>query len=88
MASSVKVQGVEKDMWTSEGGSNGRLQNIHNVEIYDFHSFPNIIHVIISRQMGWLEHVACMGRKEVRGNSWFERDHLEDISVNGGIILK
>jgi len=29
-----------------------------------------------------------MGRKEVPGRSWFERDHLEDIGVNGRIILK
>jgi hypothetical protein len=29
-----------------------------------------------------------MGRKEVSGSSWFERGHLEDIGVNGRIILK
>jgi hypothetical protein len=88
MAGSVQVQGVEEGMGTLEGGSNGRLQNIHSEELHDFHSLPNVINVIISRLMGWLELVACMGRKEVNGNSWFERDHLEDIGVNGGIILK
>jgi len=34
-AESVQVQGVEVDIWTSEGGSNGRLQKMHNEELYD-----------------------------------------------------
>jgi hypothetical protein len=67
MAGSVQVQGVEEDMWTLEGGSNGRLQNTHSEELHDFHSVPNVINLIISRLMRWLELVACMGRKEIPG---------------------
>ena len=88
MAESIQVQGVEEDIWTSEGGSNGRLQKMHSEELNDLYSSPNIIHGIMLSLMRWLGLVACMGRKEVPGSSWFGRDHLEDIGVNGGIILK
>jgi hypothetical protein len=51
---------------------------MHSEELYDLNSTPNIIHVFISGLMTWLGLVACMGRKEVPGSSWFERDHLEN----------
>jgi hypothetical protein len=47
-AENVQVKGVEEDIWTSEGGSNGRLQEMHNEELYDLYSSPNMIHVIMS----------------------------------------
>jgi len=79
---------VEEDIWTSAGGSNGRLQKMHSEELNELYSSPNIIHVIMSSLMRWLGLVACIRRKEVPERSWFERDHLEDIGVNGRIILK
>jgi hypothetical protein len=42
--------------------------------------------------MRWAEHVESIGRKEK--STWFcwgnlrERDHLEDLSVDGRIILR
>jgi len=51
MAESVKVQGVEEDIWTSEGGSSGRLQKMHSEELNDLYSSPSIIHVIMSSLM-------------------------------------
>jgi len=47
MAESVQVQCVEEDIWTSEGGSNGRLQKMHSEELNDLYSSPNIIHGIM-----------------------------------------
>ena len=42
--------------------------------------------------MGWAGHVARMGRGEVLAGFWWgnlrERDHLEDQSLDGRIILR
>jgi hypothetical protein len=36
-------------------------KNLHNEELHNLYSLPDIITVIGSRQMGWERHVACMG---------------------------
>jgi hypothetical protein len=41
-----------------EGGS---WRKLHNDELLDLYSLPNIIRVIKSRRMRWAVHVACMG---------------------------
>jgi hypothetical protein len=37
------------------------LRRLHNEELYDLYSSPNIIQVIKSRRMRWAGHIACMG---------------------------
>jgi hypothetical protein len=37
------------------------IGSLHNEELNDLYSSPNIIQVIKSRRMRWAWHVACMG---------------------------
>jgi hypothetical protein len=66
------------------------LRTLHNEELIDLYSSPNIVRVINSRKMRWAEHVAGMG--ESRGvyrvlvGNLRERDHLGDPGVDGRII--
>ena len=70
----------------------GQWRILHNDELTDLYSSPNIIRVIKSRRMRWAGHVARNGgRVEVyagfRWGNLRERDHLEDPGINGRIIL-
>jgi hypothetical protein len=70
----------------------GEWRRLHNEELNDLYSSPNIIRVIKSRRMRWAGHVARMGRVEVRTGFWWEDleegDHLGDPGVDERIILK
>jgi hypothetical protein len=43
----------------------GELRRLHNEELNDLYSSPNIIRVIKSRRMRWEGHVALWGKREV-----------------------
>jgi len=64
----------------------GDWRSLHNEELNDLYSSPNIVRVIKWRRMRWAGHVARMG--EVRGciGSWWgnrrERDHWGDLGVD------
>jgi hypothetical protein len=67
-------------------------RRLHNEELHNLYESPNIIRVIKSRKIRWTGHVACKG--ELR-NSYSilvrkpeGKDHLEDLGVDGEIILE
>jgi hypothetical protein len=56
-----RVYGPKRDEVTAE------WRKLHNEELSDLHSLPNIVRVVKSRRMRWAGHVARMGqRKGVR----------------------
>jgi hypothetical protein len=73
-------------------GLSGEWRRLHNEELNDLYSSPDIIRVIKSRRMRWAGHVARMGDGRVAYRVWWgdlrEGDHLENSGVNGRKILK
>jgi len=41
----------------------GKWRKLHNEELYDLYSLPNIVRMIKSRRMSWAGHVARMGER-------------------------
>ena len=72
-------------------GVTGEWRRLHNEELNDLYSSPNIVRVIRSRRMRWVGHVARMGEERAGIGSWWgnrrEGDHWGDLGVDGWIIL-
>jgi hypothetical protein len=65
---------------------------LHSEEIHGQYSSPNIIRKIIPRRMRWAGHVARTGHRKIAYRILVEklekkRGHLEDLGVDGRIIL-
>jgi hypothetical protein len=67
----------------------GEWRELHNEELNDLYSSPNIFRVIKSRRMRWAGHVASTGNRKVCTGFWWgkmrERDNLEVPGVDGRI---
>jgi hypothetical protein len=65
---------------------------LHNDELHDLYSSPNIVRVIKSRRLRWAGHVAHIGKGEVFTGFWLGglkvRDHWADLGVGGRITLR
>jgi len=69
----------------------GEWRSLHNEELNDLYSSPNIVLVIKSRRMRWAGHVVRIGEERVvyRVLVWKPegRNHWRDLGVDGWIIL-
>jgi len=65
----------------------GEWKRLHNEELNDLYSSPNIVRVIKSRRMRWAGYVASMVEERECIGSWWgnrrEGDHWGDLGVNG-----
>jgi hypothetical protein len=43
----------------------GSWRKLHNYELHNLYSSPNIVRVIKSRSIRWVGHVSCMGERRV-----------------------
>jgi hypothetical protein len=70
----------------------GEWRRLHNEELNNLYSSPNINWVIKSRRMRWAGHVACMGEERGAYRIFVGRpegrNHLEDPGIDGRILLK
>jgi hypothetical protein len=69
-------------------------RKLHNVELHNLYSSPNIVKVIKSRRMRWAGHVERMGEGREEASAGIRlvgpkvRDHWEDLGVGGRITLR
>jgi hypothetical protein len=81
-----RVFGPKRDKMT------GEWRKLHNEELNDLNSLPNIVRVVKSRRMRWSGHVARMRVERGCTGCWWgnlrDRGRWGDPDVDGRIILR
>jgi hypothetical protein len=88
----AQTEGVERIFEPKRDEMTGSWRKLHNEELHNLNSLPNIIRTIKSRWIIWAGYVAQMGRRGMHIGHWWEcqkeRDHEVDEDVGGWTILK
>jgi hypothetical protein len=83
---------VLKRIFGSKREGDVSWSKLHNDELHNLYSSPNVVRVIKSRRMRWAGHVARMVRGEIfRGfllGGPKVRDHWKDLGVSRRITLR
>jgi hypothetical protein len=80
---------VLRRIFVSKGGKGTvEWRKLHNEELHNLYSSPDIIMQVKSRKTRWARHnMACMRRRDKCTRFWLEgpkeRDHSEDQGVDG-----
>jgi hypothetical protein len=81
-----RIFGFKRDEGT------GEWRKLHNEELNDLYSSPNIVRALKSKRMRWAEHVVCMGERRgvyrVLVGKSEGKSHLGDLRIEGRIILR
>ena len=77
-----KIIGPRKDDVT------GEWRKLHNEELNDLYSSPNIVRVNTSGRMRWAGHVARMGERRGEVHTGFSRGNLKFRGEERRIILR
>jgi hypothetical protein len=54
---------LRRVFWPKRDEATGEWRKLHNEELNDLYSLPNIVRVVIPRRMRWLGHVARTGEE-------------------------
>jgi hypothetical protein len=71
----TEILGPKRDVAT------GEWRRLHNEELHNLYCSPNIIRMVKSRRMRWVRR----GAYRVLWGNLRERDHLEDLGIDGRI---
>jgi hypothetical protein len=57
----------------------GGWRKLHNEELHNLYSSPNIIRIIKSRKMRWTGHVEHIGRRGMHVEFWWKNQKEREI---------